>query len=186
LLKISTLKKYFIQYKPFLLFLGKFFLAYLILTFFYQFYLVRSLSKVDAITTIVAKNTISVLQLFDNASLEKSGVDKFIKIFYKETYVARVIEGCNAVSIIVLFVSFIIAFSGKIKQTILFIIIGSLIIYIFNVLRIALMSILMFHYPEQEHILHGVIFPLIIYGTVFILWIIWVNKFSKYATKTAS
>ena len=27
------------------------------------------------------------------------------------------------------------------------------------------------------------LFPLVIYGTVFILWIVWVNKFSYYARK---
>jgi exosortase family protein XrtF len=179
------LKKYFILYKPFLLFLAKFFLVYLFLTFIYQLYLFRSLSKVDRITTIVARNTETVLQLFDNASIEQSKVDRFIKIFYKKTYVARVVEGCNAMSVIVLFTSFVVAFSGKVKQTVFFILAGSFIIYILNIFRIALLCILMFYYPEQEHILHGVVFPLIIYGTVFILWIIWVNKFSKYASKTA-
>jgi exosortase family protein XrtF len=168
-----------------LLFLAKFFLVYLFLTFIYQLYLFRSLSKVDRITTIVARNTETVLQLFDNASIEQSKVDRFIKIFYKKTYVARVVEGCNAMSVIVLFTSFVVAFSGKVKQTVFFILAGSFIIYILNIFRIALLCILMFYYPEQEHILHGVVFPLIIYGTVFILWIIWVNKFSKYASKTA-
>ncbi len=177
------LKKYFIQYKPFLLFLAKFFLVYILLTFLYQFYLFGNFSKVDDITKLVAKNTVQVLQLFDSASLEESKVDKFIKLFYKDTYVARVIEGCNAMSIIILFACFVIAFSGKWKPTLFFILVGSFIVYIFNIIRIVLLCILMFHYPEQEHILHGVVFPLIIYGTVFILWVIWVNKFSKYATK---
>jgi exosortase family protein XrtF len=169
-----------------LLFLTKFFGVYLFLTFIYQSYLMRSHSKVDDITVIVARNTIGVLNLFDVASIEESNKDHFIKLFYKQTYVARVIEGCNAMSIIVLFISFVIAFSGKIKQTVLFILLGSIIIYILNVLRIALLCVLMYHFPSQEPILHGVVFPLIIYGTVFILWIIWVNKFSKYATKINS
>ncbi len=180
------MKKYFIKYKPFLLFLGKFFLAYLILTFLYQLYLVRDLGKTDKITTTVAKNAVQVLQLFDDSSLVTSGVDKFILILHKGKPVARVIEGCNAMSIIVLFASFVIAFSGKMKQTFFFIFGGSLIIYILNILRIALLCILMYHYPRQEQLLHGVIFPLIIYGTVFILWIIWVNKFSKHATKVSN
>jgi hypothetical protein len=34
--------------------------------------------------------------------------------------------------------------------------------------------------------LHGVIFPLFIYGVVFILWFFWVNYFSIYATKSIS
>jgi hypothetical protein len=43
----------------------------------------------------------------------------------------------------------------------------------------------MFHYPQYQEVLHGVIFPLFIYGVVFILWIVWVNKFSSYAKKSS-
>jgi hypothetical protein len=41
--------------------------------------------------------------------------------------------------------------------------------------------VLLYHFPEQNHLLHGVLFPALIYGSVFVLWFIWVNKFSKYA-----
>jgi len=70
------------------------------------------------------------------------------------------------------------------KQTILFIVIGSLIIHILNIVRIALLCIALYNYPDYEHILHGVVFPLIIYGVVFLLWVIWVNKFSIYVRET--
>ena len=106
-----------------------------------------------------------------------------INLFYNQRHMARIIEGCNGLSVIILFISFVIAFSGKIKPTVLFIIGGSLLIHILNVGRIALLCILMYYFPEQEHLLHGVVFPLFIYGVVFLLWIIWVNKFSKYAKK---
>jgi exosortase family protein XrtF len=178
------LKEYFFKYKPFLQFLAKFFLAYIVLTVLYQGYL-RSFSgnTIDGITKFVANNTQRLLSLFDATSVEESQLQPQMALFYKQKYVARIIEGCNGISIIVLFIAFVIAFSGKVKTTFLFIIGGSLIIYVLNVVRIAILSILMYHYPEEEIFLHGVVFPLIIYGTVFILWVIWVNKFSKYATK---
>jgi hypothetical protein len=40
-------------------------------------------------------------------------------------------------------------------------------------------------FPGQVSFLHGVLFPLFIYGVVFILWVIWVSKFSLYAKNTA-
>jgi exosortase family protein XrtF len=104
-----------------------------------------------------------------------------VKLFYHDKWVARIIEGCNAVSVVILFISFVIAFTGRFKQTLAFIIIGTIIIHFFNVLRIALLCMAIFHFPEYEHILHGVIFPLFIYGIVFLLWVIWVNKYSSYA-----
>jgi len=106
-----------------------------------------------------------------------------IKLILNDVYVSRVVEGCNALSVIILFAAFVVAFSGKWKHTIGFIIVGSLLIHILNVLRIALLSLALFYYPEQEPLLHGVVFPLFIYGVVFGLWVIWVNKFSGYARK---
>jgi exosortase family protein XrtF len=164
-------------------FLGLFFLAYLSFTIVYQFYLFRSNRyEVDAITTIVSENTQWILKFFDDETyLIEDRIDRHYQIFYLKKNVALVTEGCNALSVIILFVAFVVAFSGKWKPTLLFIIGGSLIIYVLNVLRIAFLCMLLYRFPAQEQLLHGVVFPLIIYGVVFGLWIFWVNKFSKYA-----
>jgi len=86
----------------------------------------------------------------------------------------------------ILFTAFIIAFSGKLLQTTIYIMFGVLIIHLLNVLRIALLTMGLIHYKVYEHLMHDIIFPLFIYGVVFGLWLIWVNKFSGYDKKTAS
>jgi exosortase family protein XrtF len=179
------LKKYFILYKPFLLFLATFFLSYIVLTFLYQHFLNGfENNKIDPITRMVSENTQQVLQLFNTgSSIEESSAHPFIKLFYNQRYVARIVEGCNAISVIILFISFVIAFSGKLKPTVFFIFGGSLLIYGLNVIRIAALSALIFYFPKQESFLHKVLFPLCIYGVVFVLWLIWVRKFSTYASK---
>jgi len=181
------LKKYFIRYKPFLLFLTKFFLTFIIFTVLYQGFLGSfEDNKIDSITKLVARNTEQLLGLFHaDVSLEENKAETFIKLLYNQKYVARMIEGCNAISIIILFISFVVSFSGKLKPTLLFIFGGNVVIYILNVMRIALLTVLMYHFPKQEPLLHGVLFPLFIYGVVFILWVIWVRKFSLYAKNTA-
>ena len=177
------------QYKPFLLFLGKFLLTYIVLTVIYQSYLNRfetDKNEIDSFSQLVANQTQSVLALFDaNAYIEAHPTEPSIKIIYKGQYISRIIEGCNALSVMILFVAFIVAFTGKWKQTLLFIVFGSILIHVLNIARIALLCIALYHYPQFEHLLHGVIFPLIIYGVVFLLWVIWVNKFSLHATTTA-
>ena len=183
------MKKYLIHYKPFLLFLGKFLLTYLLLTFVYESYLnqfdVRKF-EVDGFTQLVAKQTKNAMLFFNcDADIALNTKEPAVNLFYNQRHMARIIEGCNGLSVIILFVSFVVAFSGKKRETILFIIGGSLLIHILNVFRIALLNILMYYFPASEHILHGVLFPLFIYGVVFLLWIIWVNKFSKYATKNS-
>ncbi|MGO4822714.1 MULTISPECIES: exosortase family protein XrtF [unclassified Flavobacterium] len=179
------MREYLFLYKPFLLFLSKFFLTYIVLTLFYQLYLDGfSENAVDGITQAVSKNTALLLNTISNgANIEKKELEPYIILIYKQRYIARVIEGCNAISVIILFIAFIVAFSGKLKTTLLFIFGGSLVIYILNVFRIALLVILLYKYPNQSHILHDALFPLFIYGVVFLLWIIWINKFSSYAKK---
>ena len=181
------MKNLLIQYKPFLLFLGKFIVSYLILTFIYQTYLNQFDSKnaeVDSFTQLVANQSETVLSWFDSQSYTMPHLtEPSVKLFYKAKYISRIIEGCNALSVIILFISFVIAFTGKFKKTILFILFGTILIHILNIGRIALLCVALYNFPQYEHLLHGVIFPLVIYGVVFLLWVIWVNKFSLYATE---
>tara|TARA_R110002049_G_scaffold309051_3_gene516229 strand:+ start:14372 stop:14854 length:483 start_codon:yes stop_codon:yes gene_type:complete len=106
-----------------------------------------------------------------------------MKLIVNNKYLARVIEGCNGISVIILFISFVIAFSGKLKTTILYILAGSVLIYVVNLSRIVILSVGLYHYPWRENILHTVVFPGIIYGMVFLLWMFWVNRFSNLKKK---
>jgi exosortase family protein XrtF len=177
------LKKYLVQFKPFLLFISTFFAAYIVLTLFYKLYLNSfELNEVDGITNIVGRNVEQLMHLFNcDVEIHKSSIYSWLEVWYNKDYGVRIVEGCNAVSVIILFISFVLAFSGKFRTTLLFILFGILFIYILNVARIAILIVLLFYFPEHDHFLHGTLFPLIIYGSVFLLWIIWVNKFSKYA-----
>ncbi|WP_414000210.1 exosortase family protein XrtF [Flavobacterium sp. W1B] len=181
------MKKYFTLYRPFLLFLTKFFLTYIILTLVYQKFLESfDNNKVDFVTQLVADNTKQLMNLFDaDVAIEKDKSESYIRLFYNQQYVARIIEGCNAISVIILFASFVVSFSGRLKYTLSFIVLGSLSVYVLNVVRIAVLSALLYFFPSQNSIIHGVVFPLFIYGVVFVLWIIWIRKFSLYAKNTA-
>jgi len=182
------LKQLLQHYKPFLLFLGKFIVSYLILSIIYQSYLNRfdaSKAEVDLFTEIVADQSATVLSWFDSKSYTMPHLkEPSVKLIYKGKYISRIIEGCNAISVIILFISFVIAFTGKFKNTVLFILFGTILIHILNIGRIALLCVGLYYFPNLEHLLHGVVFPLIIYGIVFLLWIVWVNKYSLYATET--
>lgn len=177
------MKKYLILYRPFLIFLAKFFLTYLVLTLIYQGFLsCFDENSVDSITQLVARNTEQFFSFFNVDFLVKevSG-EPYMMLLYNGKYIARMIEGCNAISVIILFASFVVSFSGKLKETLLFILAGSFIVYILNVIRVGLLCVGMYWFPEQESVLHDVVFPLFIYGVVFLLWVIWVRKFSLYA-----
>lgn len=173
------------QHKPFFVFLLKFVLFYLIFTLIYKFYLSQfevQNNEVDNITKFVAKQTKSVLvAMGKDSDVLKHEFEPSYKILYNNKYLARVVEGCNAISVIILFASFVFAFSSTFKRTFLFIISGSLLIFVLNILRIAFLTIALYNFPKNEHFLHDIVFPIVIYGVVFLLWIVWVLKFSGYA-----
>lgn len=177
------------QYKPFFIFLTKFLLFYIVFTFIYKMYLDQyhvAKNEVDSFTEIVANQTEKLLSVFTESKASiPHDKEPSVKLFFKEKYVARIIEGCNAVSVMILYAAFIFAFSTEWKKTGLYIIFGIVLIHILNVIRIALLASSLFYYPQYEEILHGTIFPLFIYGVVFILWILWVTKFSGHAKRTS-
>ncbi len=176
---------YYQQYKPFIHFLGRFFVSYLIATFLYQAYLqsldVKNLEP-DAVSRLVSKQCVSLLNAFDyESSMIPSKNEPSYRILVDGSPVVRIVEGCNAVSVMILFMAFVVAFTGKLKTTIWFIIAGILLIHVLNVSRISTLIVGLIKYPQYGEILHDIVFPLIIYGVTFVLWVIWVTKFSNYA-----
>lgn len=174
-----------------IIFLLKFFVTYIILASLYAFYLSKTQQitpnfTCSGITKTVANHSVKTMNFLGyQANFEQHSTELSCKIFVEGTFVSRVIEGCNAVSVMILFWAFIIAFKGKLSITLVFGFIGTLIIYLANIIRIALLSIGLYHYPKQEKILHDIVFPAIIYGIVFLLWLIWVNKYANKVKKNA-
>ncbi|MBF8148394.1 exosortase family protein XrtF [Winogradskyella sp. F6397] len=177
------MKALLVKYKSVIRFIVTFLIVYGVLTIGYNLYLNVSDGShfyPDYLTHLVAEQTNVLLNgLGYESRIMPHPNEPSMKLIINGKYLARVIEGCNAISVIILFLSFIIAFAGKIKTTVLYGLAGSIIIYAFNLIRIVILSIGLYHYPWRREILHSVIFPLIIYGTVFLLWMVWVNRFSK-------
>lgn len=164
-------------------FILTFLLVYAVLSFSYKLYLDYSDGSKyypDYLTNLVAKQTESLLHTFGyEAEVSEHPDEPSMKLIINNKFVARVVEGCNSISIIILFISFILAFADKFKTTFLYILAGSVLIYVVNLFRIVILSIGLYHYPWRREELHTVIFPLIIYGMVFLLWMLWVNRFSN-------
>ena len=177
------MKTLILKYKSVVKFILTFLLVYFVLSFTYKLYLDYSGGSKyypDYITNLVAKQSKSLVEIFGyETEVVKHLKEPSMKFIINNKYVGRVVEGCNSTSVIILFISFIIAFAGRFKTTFLFILSGSVLIYAVNLIRIAILSVGLYHYPWRKEILHTVIFPLIIYGMVFLLWMIWVNRFSK-------
>lgn len=171
--------------KTVVLFLFKFFGVYILLFLFYSFYLNKN-QQTDGgfscapITQRVAEQTNYLLNVFGyNTKIEQHDQEVSIKLFFNDKIVARIIEGCNSISVIILFISFIVAFSSTFKDTALYVLFGSLMIYFTNIARIGVIAVALYKYPHNEKVLHDVFFPSVIYGMTFLLWVFWVRTFSK-------
>lgn len=177
------MKDLILKYKIVIKFILLFLVVYISLSVGYKLYLDFSKGSSyypDCITHLVALQSKEIINSVGyNAEVIPHPDEPSMKLIINGKYLARVIEGCNSISVIILFISFIVAFSGSLKTTFFYALSGSVLIYAVNLIRIAVLSIGLFHYPWRRDILHIVIFPGIIYGMVFFLWIIWVNRFSK-------
>jgi len=177
------LKALFLKYKSVVKFILTFLTVYFVLTMAYKLYLDFSDGSKyypDYLTNLVANQSEKLIDIFGyDTVIQPHPNEASMKLIVNGKFVARVVEGCNSISIIILFISFIIAFADKFKPTFIYILSGSVLIYSVNLLRIAILSIGLYNYPWRKDILHTVIFPMIIYGMVFLLWMLWVNRFSK-------
>lgn len=171
------------KYKKTIIFLLKFLGSYGVMVFLYVTFLNATQEReefyiCDPITQLVAEQTKDLLNFAGVKSATNQNIDEFsYRLYVYDKYVARVVEGCNSVSVIILFIAFIIAFSARFTPTLLYILVGSFIIYSINIIRIAFIAVAIYQFPDYSEFLHQIIFPLIIYGTTFLLWVIWINYF---------
>ena len=170
--------------KTIIRFLIKFFVTYFILVGIYSIYLKQTQQKGTIFSCAPITKTVAQHSAWFGESLgydvhiEQHESELSMKFFVDGAYMARIVEGCNAISVIILFLTFIIAFSGSVKTTIIFGFVGTAFIYVVNIARVFILSVLMYQYPDYKDVLHNLLFPAIIYGAVFLLWVIWVKRFS--------
>ena len=106
-------------------------------------------------------------------------------ILMKGTSVVQIEDGCNGLILMVLFAGFIIAFPGDWKKKLWYIPLGTIAIYVLNLIRIQVLiyNILYFHSSFQFN--HKYTYTIAVYGCIFAFWILWVNRFSGFKLEAA-
>lgn len=133
----------------------------------------------DPFTTHVSKLTTQGLNLIGLSSEEKQSIDEPKRsIFIEGKLTSYVNEGCNALSVMIIFLAFVWGFYSGFLKTLLFSGFGFLFLHGINILRIIGLNYIFHLFPEYGKIGHDYIFPAIIYGSIVILWIFWVLKFA--------
>lgn len=170
----------FKDFGPVFKILLRFLVLYVLLVLGYQFYLnLYREAGLDPVSEWVADQTVFVqITLGYPSQLVPGKPEQETSWFYVSgRYVSRMVEGCNAISVMILFLAFVFAFF-KGAKTFLFAFAGLLFLHIINVLRITGLNILLVEWPQYSKIGHDYFFPAIIYGSVVILWLVWINSFA--------
>ena len=142
----------------------------------YRGYLSAYSGHLDEATTLLTEQIASLFSL-RLPEISTTYCDACLKseVYYYDYLIVTLIEGCNGLSVMILFVAFLVAFKGPVKHYLWFVPVGLALIYVANLLRIFLLGIINIYWYSFSGYFHDYFFPAIIYGMVMILWIIWVK-----------
>jgi exosortase family protein XrtF len=165
------------DFKEILWVLLRFLGIWLLLFLLYQWYLNHFSGNVDGFTKIISDQSAFLLNFTGYETVTKDFPSHETVQFYINGKVAtRMVEGCNAVSVMIMFLAFVFAFYKGVK-TFSFAFAGIVLLYILNLFRIYVLNVIVVDFPVLTKHAHDYFFPAIIYGGVVVLWLIWINKF---------
>ena len=156
-----------IQSNAFLRFIFTAGILYLVLYLIYQF-IVKTYTFYDK---LAGYKTFKVLQ---DRDFQVIGIDGSNGVW--------VGSNCNAITLFSLFAVFIIAYPGNQKNKLWYIPAGIIAIHFLNIMRVVALAMIANSYPEYLNFNHTFTFTFIVYSFIFLLWIVWVNKFANPAS----
>ena len=165
------------EFKPALLFVGKFVILYIGLNLIYGAYVNSFESGPDLITKWVTNQTSILLNSIGEITYTQP--DNIIAnqyIFRGENTILAVYEGCNGVNTMIVFISFLLAYGRFSKKLFWFIPIGVIIIHLFNLVRIGALYFVVIYLQDYLYFTHKYLFTAFLFAVIFLLWIIWVQK----------
>jgi exosortase family protein XrtF len=168
------------EFKPTILFLVKFFGLYLAGNLLYGAYVTDWYPRPDAVTTLVTEQSSAILNLFGWETEAYEHTSKpTTYIATEEKAIVSVYEGCNGLNVVVVFLSFLLAFGPYTKKMFWFIPLGIVVIHLSNLARIVLLAVVSEHLPGFLYFTHKYLFTAFIYLFVFLLWVWWVMKLAN-------
>lgn len=168
------------EFKPTILFLVKFIALYLAGNLLYGAYVTHFTPEVDPATHWVSQNATAIISLSGlPVSCENFDHHPTTLILENGKTILSVYEGCNGINIMVIFISFLLAFGPMRKTLVWFIPTGLLIIYLFNQLRILLLFVIARNHSKLMYFTHKYVLTTMLFAVIFVLWIWWIKKYAK-------
>jgi exosortase family protein XrtF len=157
----------------------------LLLNTLYGFWVESYRPDADPLTQAVTIQSAWLISLFERDISVLSEPGPNIPITQGSRTVIEVFEGCNGLNVMIVFLCFVVAFSGTVKKTAIFCFAGVIVIYLINLLRVSLLFFVSKYYHEGLYFFHKYAFTGGLYVVVFVMWYLWVQKFRDDKERTA-
>lgn len=151
------------------LFLTKMVAAYAVWFVAYDLWLLPDGRLDAALSAFVASVTGGLLSVFSDAA----AVDG--RTVWLQGHGISIVNGCNGLSALSLFVGFVVAYPGAWARRALFIPLGIAVLVLANVLRCVSLLIVLIHRPDIFDAVHFGHAMLVFYAVIFGLWVLWAN-----------
>lgn len=105
-------------------------------------------------------------------------------IYFGQRNVVSIEDGCNALELFILYIGFIVCMPAAMSRKVLFVVAGTIMIYVVNVIRCAGITYIILYYPQHADFAHHYVFTFIVYGFIIALWLIFAKKLNLVHAET--
>lgn len=169
--------------KQFYYFLAKAFGLFILWETLYNFWMVPHSNFNASLTSYIASVSSNLMKLWGytayNSDTYRDQIFEYSEIIVEQVPIVLIANSCNGLTLIALFAGFIIAYPGAWKIKSIYILIGSFLIFIINLIRIQILIFNSLWYPYSFEFNHKYTYTIIVYLFIFGLWMRWANYYSK-------
>lgn len=163
--------------RPVFGFLIKLALWYSLTSVLYNYLVVESPQALNPFLALITAQATDLLS-WAGYNADWAHIEAGYVIFLDSILSVFVNEGCSAGKLYLLFFSLIFSFGGRIKDMLWFVPLGLAMVYVLNLFRIAYLSVVAYQYPAYFKLNHDYVVVIVLYGFMFLLWYIWINKYA--------
>ncbi len=162
-------------------FLIKVLVIYIIWYIVYELWVLPSGVIDEPLSQNIASITAGILAAFGETTFHFGRV-----VGITGTNGVEIVDGCNGIAAIGLFLGFIIAYPGAWIPRLLFSLFGIAVIYITNVARTVILCYVQAYWPTAFDFTHEYSTAAVFYIIIFILWMIWANYGDSFQSRLSS
>jgi len=104
-------------------------------------------------------------------------VNSYFMFRFDTGEMVHIVWGCSGVKQMFIFTVIMLFSYGSWKHKLWFIPLGVLICHGINIIRILVLCLIAYRYPNQLDLFHTYIFKYVFYGIIFLIWLVWNEKF---------